>query len=364
MGVADPLLRLDRACVRYAGAARDAVDDVSFTVAPGEIFALLGPSGSGKTTVLRAIAGFEPLVRGSMLLRGAVVQGDGVFVPPARRELGFVFQDHALFPHLTVEGNIAFGLTSLPAAERRSRVAELLAALDLEGLGERTPHELSGGERQRVALARAMAPQPSLLLMDEPFDSLDKGLRETVRRYVHDRLKEMGTTALLVTHDQEEALSFAERLGVMCAGCMEQIGRPEDLYLRPANRFVADFLGDTNFIEGEAGGASATTPLGQVRLDQTAHGPVVLSVRPEHLELMELHGGAAAAEVVLREYKGHDITLRVRFGERLYTVIADYRCRFDVGDRVGLRTRETAVVLQQRVDEPGPSPQSRSGSRG
>ena len=348
MGVADPVLRLDRACVRYPGAAQVAVEDVSFTVAPGEIFALLGPSGSGKTTVLRAVAGFEPLLRGSILLRGAVVQGDGVFVPAARRKLGFVFQDHALFPHLTVEGNVAFGLATLPASERRGRVAELLAALDLEGLGDRTPHELSGGERQRVALARAMAPQPSLLLMDEPFDSLDKGLRETVRRHVHDRLKEMGTTALLVTHDQEEALSFAERLGVMQAGRMEQIGCPEDLYLRPQNRFVADFLGDTNFIEGEAGGASADTPLGEVRLDQSVHGPIVLSVRPEHLELLEPHDVAVAAEVVVREYKGHDITLRVRFGERLYTVIADYRCPFDVGDRVRLRARETAVVLQRR----------------
>ncbi len=220
-----------------------AVNGVSFALDEGEIGVLLGPSGCGKTTTLRCIAGFESPDRGRIRARGRVLVGEGRALEPHERGIGFVFQDGALFPHLTVRGNVEFGLHALPAAERRGRVDELLAALDLGALAGRHPAQLSGGQQQRVALARALAPRPDTILLDEPFSSLDPSLRERLAVELRDWLRHFGVTALVVTHDQHEALGLADRIGVMHAGRLEQWASPYEIYHRPATRFVAGFVG-------------------------------------------------------------------------------------------------------------------------
>ncbi|MDH4365801.1 MAG: ABC transporter ATP-binding protein [Acidimicrobiia bacterium] len=235
------------------GAVR-AVDDVSLEVAPGETVAVVGPSGSGKSTLLRAIAGLEPLVGGEIRAGGRSLAG----VPVPQRDVGLMFQDHALFPHLDVAGNVAFGLRMKrwPAGRQRARVAELLELVGLAGLERRAVHELSGGEAQRVALARALAPEPALLMLDEPFGSLDRVLREQLTAEVRGLLQELGQTALHVTHDQGEAFALADRVAVLAAGRLVQVGEPAALWHRPATRFVAEFLGHPNLwpaIVGEGG---------------------------------------------------------------------------------------------------------------
>ncbi len=225
------------------GAVR-AVDEVSLEVAPGETVAVVGPSGSGKSTLLRAIAGLEPLVAGEIRAGGRSLAG----VPVPQRDLGLMFQDHALFPHLDVAGNVAFGLRMKrwPTERQRDRVAELLELVGLAGFGRRAVHELSGGEAQRVALARALAPEPALLMLDEPFGSLDRVLREQLTAEVRRLLQELGQTALHVTHDQGEAFALADRVAVLAAGRLVQVGEPAGLWHRPATRFVAEFLGHPN----------------------------------------------------------------------------------------------------------------------
>ncbi|RFA24586.1 ABC transporter ATP-binding protein [Alkalilimnicola ehrlichii] len=240
------LLELRRIECRHEDNA--VVKGLSFRVRRGNLVCLLGPSGCGKTTVLRSIAGFQPLNAGEIVLRGEVVSRPGLTVPPEQRGLGMVFQDYALFPHLTVYDNIGFGLRKLDKAQRRHRADELLEIVDLAGLGARYPHELSGGQQQRVSLARAMAPRPELILLDEPFSSLDVDLRERLGVQMHDILKSQGITAVLVTHDQREAFAMADQIGVMRNGRVAQWDTPYNLYHEPADRFVADFIGQGRFI--------------------------------------------------------------------------------------------------------------------
>ncbi|WP_165774593.1 ABC transporter ATP-binding protein [Candidatus Viridilinea mediisalina] len=268
----------------------------------GEILALLGPSGCGKTTILRLIAGFERLDRGEIRLGEQLVASREVWLPPERRKVGMVFQQHALFPHLDVGANVAFGLRS-SAAVRRARVAELLELAGLAGMERRMPHQLSGGQQQRVALARALAPNPAVLLLDEPFSNLDADLRVSLRAQVRHILKQLGTTALFVTHDQEEALFMGDRVGVMRAGRLEQLCDPRELFLAPATRFVAEFIGVTNFLPATVHPAYLETELG--RLEQTlALGPgstIELVVRPDDLELVASpQGNARIAERIFR----------------------------------------------------------------
>jgi len=289
-----------------------AVAGVDLLVERGAVCALLGPSGCGKTTVLRLIAGFERPDAGRVLVGDRVVAGDGAFVAPERRRIGMVFQDYALFPHLSVEGNVAYGLGR---SADRSRVSEVLALVGLDGLGARQPHELSGGEQQRVALARAMAPTPEVILLDEPFSNLDAALRVRVRREMRDILVEAGVTALFVTHDQEEALSLADRVAVMRAGRIEQEGTPEEVYGRPRSRWLADFLGDAEIVRGTAAGGAVECELGRFPIPKAVEGQVDVVVRPESVAL-----GAGAAPgrdrshegvVVAREYYGHDQLVEV-----------------------------------------------------
>ena len=300
--------------VAYDGPA--VLQEVSLEVAAGEVVALLGPSGCGKTTLLRTIAGLERQVTGTVRL-GARVLGDGHdFVPPERRRIGMVFQDGALFPHLDVGQNVAYGL---PRSERRSnRVAETLELVGLAGMEGRRPGSLSGGQQQRVALARALAPRPGVLLLDEPFSSLDTSLRVQVRSEIHHLLLELGVTTVFVTHDQEEAFVLGDRVAVLNAGRVAQVGSPDELYRRPADRWVATFVGDANLLPVPDAVGTCETSVGPVPVaavdattGRTTGGPAELLVRPEDLRLAE--GSTGTVELV--EYYGHDAMVRVLLGD-------------------------------------------------
>ena len=302
-----------RSAVKLTGVARSygpvtAVRDVDLEVGRGEILALLGPSGCGKTTTLRLIAGFETPGSGTVEVGGRTVAGPGVNVPPEKRHVGMVFQDYALFPHLSVAQNVAYGLPS--GKKRGGRVEEVLHLAHLGGLGDRMPHELSGGQQQRVALARALAPGPEVVLLDEPFSNLDAALRARVRMEIRDILKEAGATAIFVTHDQEEALSLADEVAVMMDGAILQSASPEVLYHFPATREVAAFVGDANFLPGVAEGGQVECELGTIPLVEEREGEVEVILRPEALVLRGLPDGRATIED--REFYGHDQVLKLR----------------------------------------------------
>ncbi|MHC4887271.1 MAG: ABC transporter ATP-binding protein [Planctomycetota bacterium] len=335
------MLTVSGLCKTFGGP--QVLQDLVFQVGEGEIFALLGPSGCGKTTALRIIAGLESADRGRVALGDQVLVDAGVDIPPECRRVGLVFQEYALFPHLTVEENVAFGLGSLPREERRQRCDEALSLMGVTALRGRLIHGLSGGEQQRVALARSLAPRPQLLLLDESFGSLDASLRGALREEVRACLKEAGMTTLLVTHDQSEALSFADRIGVMDGGSLLQVGTPEQVYHNPESAFVAQFLGQTNLLQGVAAGSSVETDLGPVPLAVPTQGRVRISVRPEDVELAP--GGAG--EIVARDFTGADCTYRVRLGEALYLAHTDHREIYAIGERVALSVTHPATILRE-----------------
>lgn len=325
------------------------VNEATFQVHEDEIFALLGPSGCGKTTTLRLIAGFEHPDQGKVILNGQLLSGTGTHVAPQNRGIGFVFQDYALFPHMSALDNVAFGLTDLPRHKRKVFAEEVLCRTGMGEYKDRNPSELSGGQQQRVALARAIAPKPQLILLDEPFSNLDAMLRDSMRKEVRAILKKAGMSAVLVTHDQEEALSFADRIAVMNEGRIEQVGTPEEVYYKPRTRFVAQFLGRTNLFEAEAGGDNEIqTKIGPLKLDCQASGRVVCSIRPEHLTIEKPNGTPddQTGLILSREFKGHDITYHVLFKGERYIVHTDNRILFDPDDHVVLKALEPAVVLQ------------------
>ena len=327
------------------------VKNVSFSVHTDEIFALLGPSGCGKTTTLRLIAGFETADTGKISMAERTLADSNTHVPPESRGIGFVFQDYALFPHKNVLDNVAFGLRKVPKKKRQERAFEVLEMVGLTNLQSRLPHHLSGGEQQRVALARAIIARPKLLLLDEPFSSLDPGLRQSTREEVRSLLKAEGISAVLVTHAQEEALSFAERLGVMKEGTLEQIGTPETVYRHPQTAYVADFLGQTNFIRADIRDGIAETPFGRVKVESTESGNALLSIRPECLIMMapDAQSGTKSGRVVGQAFKGHDFTYQVEMNGQQYFVQTDYRCPFQIGDTVVLKA-ELAVAVTSESD--------------
>ncbi len=277
------------------------VRDLSIEVAPGEIVSLLGPSGCGKTTTLRLVAGLEIVQSGEIVLAGKVVAGPGVHVPPERRGVGLVFQDFALFPHLTLAANVGFGLR-MPAAEARQRAVDMLRRVGLAELADHYPHQLSGGEQQRVALVRALAPAPRLMLLDEPFSGLDVRLRDQVREDTAALLASTGTAALLVTHDPEEAMRLADRIAVMRKGRIVQIGSPDELYDRPVDASVARFFSETNTLVGRATGQGVATPWGGLPAPAGAgEGTAVeILVRPEALSIAREGGGVPAVVASVR----------------------------------------------------------------
>ena len=264
-------LRLEGVSKRFATSSAPivAADEVTLEVGKGELIALLGPSGCGKTTTLRLIAGFERVDSGLVEIDGRVVASKGVHLPPQLRRVGMVFQEYALFPHVNVLANIQFGLRRLPEEARAARTREVMELAGLSGLEERMPHQLSGGQQQRVALARALAPHPALILLDEPFSNLDAGLRARVREEVREILRAANTTAIFVTHDQEEALSLVDRVAVMLDGRVEQVAPPHELYANPASRAVAEFIGEANFLPGVGQGETIECELGVVAARQS-----------------------------------------------------------------------------------------------
>ncbi|HVE91500.1 MAG TPA: ABC transporter ATP-binding protein [Actinomycetota bacterium] len=327
-----------------------AVRDFSLEVSPGEIMALLGPSGCGKTTFLRLVAGFERPDTGTIELSGRIVAGKGRYVPPERRRVGVVFQDYALFPHLTVGGNAGYGVD---ASARRSRVHEVLDLVGLAGLEDRYPHELSGGQQQRVALARALAPEPSLLLLDEPFSNLDAALRVRVRAEVRDILRAAGTATIFVTHDQEEALSLADRVAIMARGRLHQVDPPDRVYTRPADAFVAGFVGGANLLDGWSDGHDVGCSVGTLNpLQAPPPGPAVIVVRPESLRLRPEPSGPAV--VTRATFYGHDQLVEVRMpdGTTVRSRMGPARF-FETGDRVGVVVVADEVIAFAR-DEPPP----------
>ncbi len=290
---------------------RPAVQDISFAAREGEILCLLGPSGCGKTTILRAIAGFEPVRSGQLFLSGQLVSSPDVMTPTENRRVGMVFQEYALFPHLRVQDNISFGLRHLNRDERAARVQEMLRLTGLEGFERRYPHELSGGQQQRVALARALVQHPVVLLLDEPFSNLDPDMAGRMRQELHDLLRRTKTTTVLVTHDHDEAFAMADRIAVLNQGRLEQFDTPEMIYHLPATPFVADFVGQADFIPGTVSQGMVHTELGEFPdtiecKDGTA---VVVMIRPDDIHLIPTKD--ARSRVLSRQFRG---------SENLYTV--------------------------------------------
>ena len=327
---AGAVLSLAGVTKRYGNAT--ALDGVSLAVRRGELFVVVGPSGCGKTTLLQAVAGLIEVDGGEIAVDGRSVVGQGRWVPPEDRRVGVVFQEHALFPHLTVAGNVEFGL-------RRNRAARRNEVLDLVRLGhlaDRYPHELSGGEQQRVALARALAPAPAVLLLDEPFSSLDANLRADLRRETAEVLRASGATAVFVTHDQQEALSIGDRMAVLRAGRIEQCAEPATAFHAPATPFVATFLGEADLLPGTATTGTANTLLGHVEISGPAtSGPVDVMVRPHEITLSADPSGNA--EVVGREFRGGYVlhTVALDSGGRLRAELLHPRA-LPVGTRVSV----------------------------
>jgi iron(III) transport system ATP-binding protein len=333
------LLKVDNISCRYGD--QTVVDGLDFGVARGEIVSLLGPSGCGKTTALRAIAGFEPISQGRIELDGRPVSVPGSTLAPEARHIGMVFQDYALFPHLTVADNIAFGLRGTADADKHATVEHLLEATGLQGLSGRYPHELSGGQAQRVALARALAPKPLLLLMDEPFSNLDVELRERLSLEVRDILKAEGITGILVTHDQHEAFAVSDKVGVMHDGRILQWDTPYNLYHEPADRFVADFIGQGEFVPGEVVSPdSFSTELGVLRTDKVCSDnlgrKVDVLLRPD--DVIPDESGEVLTRVVEKAFKGAEIlyTLQLSSGRRLLSLFPSHR-NHALGEEVRVR---------------------------
>jgi iron(III) transport system ATP-binding protein len=321
--------------------AVQAVEEAQLCVERGEFVALLGPSGCGKTTLLRLIAGFEEPDAGEIRLHDATVAARGRWTPPERRRVGMVFQDYALFPHLTVAENVGFGLRR---KERAARVPIVLALVDLCGLGNRYPHELSGGQQQRVALARALAPGPELVLLDEPWSNIDPHLRASMRDEIARILRAVDVTVLLVTHDREEAFSLADRIALMRDGTIVQAATPEQLYLSPATRWAAEFVGAGNFVSGQVENGLVKTRLGSFSANGShAASAAEVLIRPEQLELAQDPNGDAY--VVGREFRGHDVFYRLLLdGVELVSHRPSTEL-VDVGDRVSIRLHDRSASI-------------------
>ena len=349
------------------------VNDVSFSVNKGDIACLLGPSGCGKTTLLRCIAGFEEIRGGEILIDGRPVSRPGFRVPPEQRRIGMVFQDYALFPHLSIGDNIAFGLRSGALAknpeQRHLRLQDMLKLVGLTGKEHKFPHELSGGQQQRVALARALAPSPELVLLDEPFSNLDVDLRERLSIEVREILKACGTTAILVTHDQREAFTMADEIGVLNGGKLQQWDVPYNLYHRPANRFVADFVGEGVFVQGEVRGEkSIEVELGLLNAPKPLECDVGgcakcgLSCRLDVLlrpdDIIHDDSSIVQAEVTHKAFRGAEIlySLKLASGTRVLSLVPSHH-NHAIGEKIGIRLDVDHVIIFRQT------PKSQNDSR-
>ena len=344
------LLEVSNLSHAYGGEA--VVHGLSFALARGAIGCLLGPSGCGKTTVLRCIAGFEAVQEGEIRLAGRVVSRPGAALAPEKRRIGMVFQDYALFPHLRIADNIAFGLARFGAEERAERVRELADLVRLAEVLQKYPHEISGGQQQRVALARALAPRPELLLLDEPFSNLDVELRERLSHEVRDIIRASGATAILVTHDQHEAFAMADEIGILHAGRIQQWDVAYNLYHRPANRFVADFVGEGVFLPAKALNASQLEiELGVLQAESAGRRDLEVLLRPD--DVVHDDSAPTQAEVVHKAFRGAEIlyTLRLASGRRVLALVPSHH-NHALGERIGIRLDVDHVVAFQ--PEAGP----------
>ncbi|MBU1621376.1 MAG: ABC transporter ATP-binding protein [Gammaproteobacteria bacterium] len=342
------MLVLDQVSIAYGPAT--VVKDVGLTLQQGQIGCLLGPSGCGKTSLLRAIAGFEPVQTGSVLLAGVALSTPEHLINPEQRRIGMVFQDFALFPHLTVAQNIAFGVKKKPKAQQQQIVADLLALVGLPTLGERYVHQLSGGQQQRVALARALAPEPEVLLLDEPFSGLDADLREALAQDIRGIIKQRGISALMVTHDQFEAFAMADQIGVMQHGKLQQWGSAYELYHQPANRFVADFVGHGALLKGEVlADGQVYTALGaftQTESEFTPGATVDLLVRPD--DIVHDDESGFTAKVVGKSFRGSHIlySLELEGAEQVYCLAPSHH-NHQLQSRIGIKLELDHLVLFQ-----------------
>lgn len=334
----------------------DAVRDVSLDIAPGEIICLLGSSGSGKSTLLRLIAGLDTPDAGTLRMDGVLLTGPGTLVPPERRGIGLVFQDYALFPHLNALDNVAFGLTG-PRARCRATAAEALARVRMDSRSASFPHMLSGGEQQRVALARALAPAPRLLLMDEPFSNLDRGLRDRVRGETLAILRDSGITAVVVTHDPEEALRIADRIVLLQAGAIEQVAPPEELYCRPASLYAARFFSELIELPGRNAGGRITTPLGSFPAAGLAEGAAAcVALRPHAVHPVNVGGTPARVLERIFTGAGQQLTLSVAGLERPLVLQVYSRCQVRPGDTLAFAAQPDAAMI---FPEPASFPRSK-----
>ena len=344
--------------LRYVSCAyetgRPAVQEISFAAREGEILCLLGPSGCGKTTILRAIAGFEPVRSGQLFLSGQLVSSPDMMIPTENRRVGMVFQEYALFPHLRVQDNIAFGLHHLARSERAARVQEMLRLTGLEGFERRYPHELSGGQQQRVALSRALAQNPVVLLLDEPFSNLDPDMTGRMRQELHDLLRRMKITTVLVTHDHDEAFAMADRIAVLNQGRLEQFDTPEMMYHMPATPFVADFVGQADFIPGTVSQGMVHTELGEFpdTLECTDGTNVVVMIRPDDIHLVPTEG--ARSRVLSRQFHGSEnlYTVSLPSGQIVHSSQGSTSV-YQAGTTVELRVLATHTVLFRREESTG-----------
>jgi len=361
-------LNLSHLTVRYPGAERPAVDGVSLGLEAGDIGVLIGPSGCGKTTLLRAVAGLERASSGQVVLNKEVVSSANHHVAAEKRRIGMVFQDYALFPHLNIGRNVGFGIEHLPNAARVARVAEVLALVGLEGMENRYPHEVSGGQQQRVALARALAPEPRLLLLDEPFSNLDVDLRERLAHEVRGILKAAGATALLVTHDQLEAFAIGDVIGVMHEGHLHQWNDAYALYHRPATRFVAEFIGHGVFAPATIAvvnnEVSVHTALGALQdMDEcplpTAYESGLCDVLLRADDIVHDDHAPVKAQIVRKAFRGSEFlyTLQLASGETVMTHVPSHH-NHEVGEWIGIRAEVDHVVTFARGgnDESTPTP--------
>ncbi len=339
-------IELKNASKTYKGGEHPALHSLDLTVDSEEVLVILGPSGCGKTTTLRLIAGFEQPDAGTVSIGGNIVAGKGKFVPPEKRGVGTVFQDYALFPHLTIEQNIRFGLQGLNEAVQRERIAYVMNLVGMSGREKRYPHEISGGQQQRVAVARSLAPKPDILLLDEPLSNLDADLRIHMRGELSSILREAGTTSVMVTHDQEDAFSIADRIAVFDHGVLEQIGTAEDIYHSPQSRFVADFVGDADFVSGVVAPDGVQTSLGFVKVEtKFAQGSQVeILIRPDDAMLYE--DGSGNAVILERHFRGTENTFKVRLdsGELIHSTHPSHE-DFKVDSRVRVETDMPHVVV-------------------
>ncbi len=333
-----PYLSVDQLSAAYQ--QQNVVNTVSFQLAEGELGCLLGPSGCGKTTILRAISGFQAINNGRISLAGKTISSPTSLVAPEQRNVGMVFQDHALFPHLNIAANVAFGLKKWPKAKRQHQVEKMLALVGMPDFLNAYPHEISGGQSQRVALARALAPEPTLLLMDEPFSNLDASLRESLGYEVRQLLKETGMTAIMVTHDQHDAFALGDKIGVINNGELNQWGSAFELYHAPSNRFVANFIGDGVFVKGEIVAADKViTAFGEITGKMVNNGDtfteVELLIRPDDVRYNP--NGAIKGRITRKAFKGAETlyTLQTRDGDTLLSLVPSHD-DFEIGDTINV----------------------------